>query len=163
MRIYNTSVSGDPTVSFLTNGVFRYTLGVDNDDSDKLQISGGSTLNSSELLTLTTTGNVGVGTSSPGYKLEVDGPVIMKKTTVPTSDGVHAGIYAIGDTLPELWAIDGANNTTLLSPHDKETGEWIFYSKNLNSGRVVRVDMERMIRKIEELTGEKFMVEEWEK
>jgi len=72
IRIYNTS-TGDPTISFLTDGVFQYTLGVDDDESDKLQISGGSTLNSSERLTLTTTGDVGIGTTSPSAKLHVLG------------------------------------------------------------------------------------------
>ncbi len=52
---------------------------------------------------------------------------------------------------------------TLISPHDPDTGEWIFYSKNVQTGRVVRVDMERMVRAIEKLTGETFMVEKWEK
>ena len=45
----------------------------------------------------------------------------------------------------------------------ERTGEWIFYSRNIKTGRVVKVDMERMIRKIQELTGEKFMAENWEK
>ncbi|MGH8015828.1 MAG: hypothetical protein ACREBV_06520 [Candidatus Zixiibacteriota bacterium] len=36
------------------------------------------------------------------------------------------------------------------------------YSKNTKTGRVVRVDMERLVKKIEELTGETFMMESWE-
>jgi len=84
---------------------------------------------------------------------------------VPAAEIDKAGIYAYGSdvgTPTELYAIDESGNTTLLSPHDKETGEWIFYSKNIKTGRIVRVDMERMVSRIEELTGEKFMVEMWE-
>ncbi len=59
----------------------------------------------------------------------------------------------------ELFAKDGTGNVTQISPHDPETGEWIFYSKNVKTGKVVRVDMERLVKAVEKLTGEKFMVE----
>lgn len=59
----------------------------------------------------------------------------------------------------DLYVKDAANNVTLLGPHDPETGEWIFYSKNIKTGRVVRVEMEKLVKAVEKLTGEKFMVE----
>ena len=34
------------------------------------------------------------------------------------------------------------------------------FSRNTKTGKVVRVNMEKMIRKLEEITGESFM-EEW--
>jgi hypothetical protein len=42
------------------------------------------------------------------------------------------------------------------------TGEWIFFSKNIRTGRVVWVDMERLVKAVEKVTGEKFMVENFE-
>lgn len=109
------------------------------------------------------TGNVGIG-GNPYYKLYVGGAVMLQgQSSSPLISNFAAGIYAYPTTNTELWAMDGMGNTALLSPHDPETGEWIFYSKNLRTGRVVRVDMERLVRKIEELTGEQFMVERWEK
>lgn len=68
----------------------------------------------------------------------------------------EARIYSSGG---ELFAKDGASNVTQISPHDPETGEWIYYSKNVKTGRVVRVDMERLVKAVEKLTGESFMVE----
>jgi len=113
------------------------------------------------LVLQSTGGKVGIGTADPGYTLEVSGPIFMEDTTLPTYSAGHAGIYSISGA---LYAMSGTNHVaTLISPHDPDTGEWIFYSKNVKTGRVVRVDMERMIRAIEELTGETFMVEEWEK
>ena len=105
-------------------------------------------------------GDVGIGTSSPAYKLEVSGPVMMEDASAPSASAGHSGIYSSGG---ELRAFDASGNSTLLSPHDSETGEWIFYSKNVKSGRVVKVDMERLVRKVEELTGETFLMESWEK
>jgi len=58
-----------------------------------------------------------------------------------------------------LFAQDGASNVTQISPHDPVTGEWVFYSKNVKTGRVVKVDMERIVKAVEKLTGETFMVE----
>jgi len=105
-------------------------------------------------------GNVGIGTTSPAYKLEVSGPVMMEDAATPSASSGHSGIYSSSG---ELFALDGAGNSTQLSPHDTATGEWIFYSKNVKTGRVVRVDMERLVRKIEEITGEQFLMESWEK
>ena len=58
-----------------------------------------------------------------------------------------------------LYAQDSFGNQTILSPHDPDTGEWIYYSKNVKTGKVVRVDMERLVKAVEKLTGEQFMIE----
>jgi hypothetical protein len=102
-------------------------------------------------------GRIGVGTAAPQYDLEVSGPVMMQDSSAPTPSAGHSGVYSSGG---ELHAIDSAGNSTQLSPHDPNTGEWIFYSKNLKTGRTVKVDMERLVREIEKLTGKNFM-EEW--
>ncbi|RJO60618.1 hypothetical protein C4544_04730 [candidate division WS5 bacterium] len=65
-------------------------------------------------------------------------------------------IYSSGGV---LYASDNSFNTTQISPHDPETGEWIYYSKNIKTGKVVRVDMEKLVKAVEKLTGETFMVE----
>ncbi len=59
----------------------------------------------------------------------------------------------------DLYVTDAASNETLLGPHDPETGEWIFYSKNTKTGKIVRVEMEKLVKAVEKLTGETFMVE----
>lgn len=105
-------------------------------------------------------GNVGIGMGAwAAPKLMVNGQILLKNYTTFSFGTGYSGILSYNG---ELYAIDQSANFTKLSPHDAETGEWIFYSKNLKTGRVVRVDMERLVRKIEELTGEQFMVETWE-
>ncbi|MDP8235530.1 MAG: VCBS repeat-containing protein [Candidatus Erginobacter occultus] len=107
-------------------------------------------------------GNTGIGVYDPGWKLVVAGAVMLQELASPPPpfQSGHAGIYAASG---DLYGIDSGGNASILTPHDNETGEWIFYSKNLKTGRVVRVDMERMVRAIEELTGETFLAESWEK
>jgi hypothetical protein len=68
-------------------------------------------------------------------------------------------IYSVKDGINDgLWAEYGTN-ITQISPHDPDTGEWIFYSKNTKTGRTVRVNMEELVRDMEKLTGKKYMVE----
>jgi hypothetical protein len=68
----------------------------------------------------------------------------------------EASIYASGG---EIFVKDGLSNVTQISPHDPETGEWRFYSKNVKTGRVVEINMEKLVKAVEKLTGEKFMIE----
>ena len=60
----------------------------------------------------------------------------------------------------ELFVRDEAGNVTKISPHNSQ-GEWEYFSKNTKTGKVFRVNMEKMIRKLEEITGESF-IEEWQ-
>jgi len=55
--------------------------------------------------------------------------------------------------------MDEGGNETKLGPHNEE-GEWEFYSRNTKTGKVTRINMERMIRKLEEFTGETFIEHE---
>lgn len=77
-------------------------------------------------------------------------------TTVPNVAHVYAKDVS---TSAEVFVQDEAGNVTQISPHNTD-GEWQYFSKNTKTGKVVRVNMEKMIRKLEEITGETFM-EEW--
>ncbi len=79
------------------------------------------------------------------------------------SDGSYSGRPGIYSINGYLYATDYSGNKTQISPHDPDTGEWIFYSKNINTGKVVRVNMEKLVKAVEKLTGEKFMIETIEK
>ena len=92
------------------------------------------------------------GTKNYGIVLNGDGA--GADIVFGTSQGSR--IYSTGGV---LYASDNAFNTTQISPHDPETGEWIYYSKNIKTGRTVRVNMEKLIKAVEMLTGETFMVE----
>jgi hypothetical protein len=60
----------------------------------------------------------------------------------------------------EANVMDAAGNATLLSPHDSETNEWIFRSKHTPTGKVLKIDVEKMLRFINE-HFDLDMVQEW--
>lgn len=78
----------------------------------------------------------------------------------PSNSAGSAHVYTkdVGGSA-EVFVRDEAGNVTQISPHNPE-GEWQYFSRNTITGKVVKINMEKMIRKLEEITGESFM-EEW--
>ena len=78
----------------------------------------------------------------------------------PSTVANNVHIYAKDDSSSaEVFVQDEAGNVTKLSPHN-EKGNWEYFSRNTKTGKVVRVDMEEMIKDIETLTGKKYIKEE---
>jgi hypothetical protein len=73
-----------------------------------------------------------------------------------------ACIYAqdVAGSGVHMFAISETGTGQRISPHDPVTGEWVFYGFNTKTGKRQQVNMEKMVRTIEELTGEQFL-EEW--
>ena len=84
----------------------------------------------------------------------------VKNGTAPTAQGAdQAYLYAKDDAgESHIYTMDEGGNETKLGPHN-ENDEWEFYSRNVKTGKVIRVNMERMIRKLEEFTGDTFIEE----
>ncbi len=71
--------------------------------------------------------------------------------------GSEAYIWAKADSgTTEMFVADSAGNVTQISPHD-EKGQWVFNSKNVKTGVRRRVNMERLIELVEQLTDEQLM------
>lgn len=58
----------------------------------------------------------------------------------------------------EVFVQDEAGNVTQISPHNEE-GDWVYWSENIKTGKKVKVNMEKMIKRLEEITGETFFEE----
>jgi hypothetical protein len=88
------------------------------------------------------------------------GNIILNEMTKPAGITDTAQLYAadLAGT-GHLYSLDAGGNETKISPHN-EDNEWEYYSMNRKTGRVFRVNMERMIRKLEEFTGETFIEDE---
>ena len=75
----------------------------------------------------------------------------------PSTAPNYAHVYAKDDaSSAEVFVQDEAGNVTKLSPHN-QLGNWEYYSRNVKTGKVVRIDMEEMIKDIEQLTGKQYI------
>ena len=80
------SGAGDPFISFDILGEAGWAFGIDNTDSNKLKWSTSySALSSATRMTMTTAGDLGIGTTSPNYRLDVTGTM-----------NITSGLYANG-------------------------------------------------------------------
>jgi len=95
---------------------------------------------------------------------------IQNTASVPT-DGPTDGIYLFAEdasSSSELKVVDEAANVTTLSPHNfsvcggpSEDMAWAYYSEN--KGKKINVDMLKLARLVEDLSGEKLVYTEEEK
>ena len=84
-------------------------------------------------------------------------PIALTVGSDPSGVANNAHIYAKDEaSSAEVYVRDEAGNVTKISPHN-EQGEWEYYSRNTKTGKVVRVNMEEMIRDIEKLTGKTYI------
>jgi hypothetical protein len=99
-------------------------------------------------------------TLTAGYVGDGAGIFAIKNGTAPTAQGAdQAYLYAKDDVSEShIYTMDEGGNETKLGPHN-ENDEWEFYSRNVKTGKVIRVNMERMIRKLEKFTGDTFIEE----
>lgn len=101
--------------------------------------------------------------STSKVRIDSSGRIAMRATSDPGTTSNYAHIYSKDvASSAEVFVKDEAGNVTQISPHN-EDGEWQYFSRNVKTGKVVRVNMEKMIRKLEEITGESFMEEWYEK
>lgn len=100
-------------------------------------------------------GSVGMTVSSGSIKFTP----LAANAASPAANGT-AVIYSSNTSgTVEMWVKDSGGNETQISPHN-EKGEWIYYSRNTKTGKVFRVNMEKFVRKMQELTGEEFIEED---
>ena len=84
-------------------------------------------------------------------------PVALTVGSDPSTVANNAHIYAKDEaSSAEVFVKDEAGNVTKISPHN-EAGEWEYYSRNVKTGKTVRINMEEMIRDIEKLTGKSYI------
>jgi hypothetical protein len=87
-----------------------------------------------------------------------NGSIAMGVVSDPSTVTDSAHIY-VKDDPAEVYVRDEAGNVTKISPHN-DIGEWEFHSYNNKTGKSFRVNMEHMIRKLEDITGESFIQED---
>ena len=135
-----------------------WTAGWDVDDRLFVIGNGATSGSRSNALTIMKNGMMGVGTSSPSYKLEVSGALMLEDMTAPTASAGHSGLYSAGG---ELYALDASGNSTNISPHNKD-GLWQYDSENLETGKTLTVEMELLTKELNKVLGGGFITENGE-
>ncbi|MFQ5639525.1 MAG: right-handed parallel beta-helix repeat-containing protein [bacterium] len=110
-------------------------------------------------------GNLGIGTAFSGFGASANSVFALQNGTAPTSSPVDkVQIYSEDVAASaELKVRDEAGNVTTLSPHNfseipegkSEPMAWAFHSKNKNGA--INVDMLKLARLVEKLSGEKLV------
>ena len=114
----------------------------------------------------TTASSIGAGVTIPDmirFNVDIDAEkyiTLHNQGSAPSGVTNASHIYAKDESSSsEVFVRDEAGNETKISPHN-EKGEWEYYSKNIKTGKTVRVNMEKMIQDIERLTGNKYIENE---
>ena len=64
--------TGDAVIQWLTTGANRWVMGIDNSDVDKLKISPSQDVGTTAVFSISTSGDIGVGTTDPNGILHLD-------------------------------------------------------------------------------------------
>lgn len=102
-------------------------------------------------------GNVFIGGQATRATTQPTNTLSIYNGTAPV--GAMTNGISLYSTAGELRVMDAAGNATLLSPHDKKTNEWVFDSKDTNTGKRLRIDVEKMLRFLNEKFGTDFIHE----
>ncbi len=118
----DTTTNGSPSIQFLgTNAATNWRIRQNDQQGGDLTItpstaSGGSTF-TTPALSILSAGNVGIGTTNPGYKLEVNGTSGFTGNMVFTADNTY-DIGATGATRPRIVNVGTTVRTPYLSTTD---------------------------------------------
>ena len=94
MQIIQAS-TGDAAFEYLLNGGQAWITGIDNSDSDKWKVSSGNALGTNDRLVIDTTGNTGVGISSPTSLIHVNGSMAAAITSVSSNTTLNTTHFTV--------------------------------------------------------------------
>jgi hypothetical protein len=100
---------------------------------------------------ITSAGNVSIGGTANRATTVGTAALNIFNGTAPV--GTLANGISLYSSSGEAYVMDAAGNATLFSPHDAETNEWIFKSKHTPTGKVLKIDVERLLRFVNDHFG----------
>ena len=133
----------------MDGGLFRFNIAPSGTANDPISFT--------QVLTLD-----GIDGSGYGKNLKLGGTADRATTKGTHHFDIFDGAAPVGtlangisfySAAGEAYVMDAAGNATLISPHDSETNEWIFRSKHTPTGKVLRIDVERLLRFVNDHFG----------
>ena len=110
-----------------------------------------------ERMRITNVGNLKIGGTALRGTTEGTNHLDIFDGTAP-SGTLTNGVSLYSDT-GELRVMDAAGNNTLLSPHEDENNYWVFDSTNSETGKSIIIDMEEMMKRLNNTFGWDFVHE----
>lgn len=107
--------------------------------------SGSYKTSGTERMRMTSAGNLKIGGSS-ATRATTEGTNHLDIFNGTAPVGTLTNGISIYSTAGECRVMDAFGNSTLISPHERETNNWIYYSVNTSTGQVLKIDMEKMMR-----------------
>lgn len=98
----------------------------------------------SERARIDTSGNLKVGGTADRATTAGTNQVVIFNGTAPV--GTLTNGCSFYSTAGEMRVMDAAGNATLLSPHDSVSNEWIYDSTHTPTGKRLRIDVEKLLR-----------------
>jgi hypothetical protein len=159
--IQNTSTSAQTgaLLKLDVGNVGTSALGIPGGAANALAFYVGGVTSGSERARITSGGDF---QTSSGGSVQVGGTAARATTAGTNRVDIFDGTAPVGtlangvsfySAAGEANVMDAAGNATLLSPHDSETNEWIFRSKHTPTGKVLKIDVEKMLRFINDHFG----------
>jgi len=102
-RIVENDFVNNPKLTFYNATTPKWAIGVDAADSDKFKINKGALLNTTNVITINASSNVGIGTTNPSNPLSVVGAASFgtyASTTAPANGIIVSGNVGIGSSNP---------------------------------------------------------------
>lgn len=107
--------------------------------------------NSAERMRLDSSGNLGLGGSAT--RATTVGTAVLNIFNGTAPVGTLTNGISLYSSSGEAYVMDAAGNATLFSPHDAETNEWVFKSKHTPTGKVLKIDVEKLLRFVNDHFG----------
>lgn len=111
---------------------------------------------SNERMRITEVGNIKIAGTATRGTTEGTNHLDIFNGTAPV--GTLANGASLYSESGEMKVMDSAGNATQISPHDNE-GNWIYNSKNTVTGKVLKIDMEKMMKFLNSHFGTDFIKE----
>ena len=113
-----------------------------------LQLCPSASVTQTNVLRINSTGVFKIGNSN-ALRGTTEGTTHIDIFDGTAPAGTLTNGISLYSTSGELRVMDSAGNATLLSPHDSVTNEWIYDSVMSVTGKRLRVDVERLLRRLD--------------